>query len=194
VIEARVQQAGGTPREETALERAQRIEREIVVEEARKNFLHSDQGVKAANIEVAVLFDELERLSDEISAGSKELAFKKERNVAGFVLSTSGFSLLVAWSLQYANTLRDSCLLTQLWKGFFIPISGRAVRITSREAKLLKEMKYDLDRKITGEFVWRRLNGERRFFPTAQLAQECMKILLDQVRDMRLRGLETYFS
>ncbi len=194
VIEARVQQAGGNPHEETILERAQRIEREIVVEEARKNFLHSDQGVRAANIEVTVLFDELERLSDELSASSKELAFKKERNVAGFVLSTQGFSLLVSWSLRYANTLRDSCLSIQLWKDFFLPLSGRVVRIPSREAKLLKEMKYDFDRNITGEFVWRRLNGERRFFPTVQLAQESMKILLDQVRDMRLHGLETYFT
>lgn len=56
VIEARVQEAGGTPRQETAVDRATRLKRQMDVETERRRFLDSIEGVKSARAEVARLF------------------------------------------------------------------------------------------------------------------------------------------
>src|SRR4030042_1592863 len=66
VIEARVQQAGGTLFEETPLKCAGMIEREIAPEEARRTFLYSDHGVISAETELLKVFDEIENVSEEI--------------------------------------------------------------------------------------------------------------------------------
>ena len=190
VIEARVQQAGGTPHEETALERACRIEREIRIEEDRKSFLESERGVQVANEEKKVLFHELEKLSEEISAKNSNFKFKKEQNEREFILFTHGFSLRVTWWFEYSNTLRNSRLYIDLFKGLLSIRGG----IRFREPEVLQKMEFDFDRNTAGEVGWRRSSRDKRFFSSAQLAQECMKILLDQVRDMRLHGLETYFT
>lgn len=168
------------------MERARRIEREIAAEDDRKNFLNSSQGAQTANNEKVVLFHELERFSDKISASGGKLAFKKERNEREFILSTHEFSLRVVWLLYYSNTLKDSRLHIELWKNLLLVCGRPLITIPSREPKLLKEMEFDFDRNAAGELGWRRLNKEKRFFSSAQLAQECMKILLDEVRNIRL--------
>lgn len=180
-IEARVQQAGGTPHEETAVERARCIELEIAAEEDRKRFLDSTEGVRAANHEKVVLFGELKRLSDETSNSNKKLTFNEEQNEREFILSTYGFSLKVSWWFEYSNTLKNSRLFIDLFKGLLFLRGSR-----NRELELLKKMEYDFDRNAASELGWRRLDKEKRFFSSVQLAHECMKMLLDQVRNIRL--------
>jgi hypothetical protein len=161
------------------------IAHQIRVQENRKRFLDSTEGVQAANREKVVLFGELEGLSDEISNSSKKLTFNKEQNDSEFMLSTYGFSLIITWSFEYSSTLKNSRLFIDLFKGL---LSLRGGRRHHSEPELLKKMEFDFDRDAAGELGWRRLDKEKRFFSSAQLAEECMKILLEEVRNIRLNG------
>ncbi len=165
--ETLVQQVGRTSREETALE----IAHQIRVEEDHKRFLDSTEGVQAANREKVALFGELKRRSDK---------FNKEQSEREFLLHTSGFSLRVTWWFE----LRNSGLYIDLFKGL-LSLRGNS---RYREPELLKKMQYDFDRNAAGELGWRRLDKERQFFFSAQLADECVEILLGQIRYMKLRG------
>jgi hypothetical protein len=55
IIETKIQQTGGSVREESVEEHAIRLKREIEVEQERKHFLASENGVKAANKEVEII-------------------------------------------------------------------------------------------------------------------------------------------
>jgi hypothetical protein len=73
VIEARVQEAGGTPHEETAEERALRLSRRMAAHQARQEFLDSVLGVQQANASAQKLFAELQRLGDAVTAGGGQI-------------------------------------------------------------------------------------------------------------------------
>lgn len=176
VVEARVQQAGGTPYEETAVEKAKRFEREITAEENRRNFLESEQGVQTANEHINILFNELEKLSEEISAENTKFKFKKERKDELFTISIYGLNLKVQWFYKYRNTLRDSHLYVQLHFGY------------RNDSSLLKDIQYDFDRKTNSLLGWQQIGSDKGFFTSSQLAQECIKLLLNHVRELRLSG------
>ena len=55
VIEARIQELGGEPREESVPDRAARFERSRKFSEHRQQFLNSEPGVNAANAEFEAL-------------------------------------------------------------------------------------------------------------------------------------------
>lgn len=166
VIESRVQLAGGTTSEETAVEYAQRIERQKAAKKDRKNFLHSDDGVNAAYTELDKLFAELQRISDEIMNTSK-IRFHLKREGENFSLSIGRFFLNLSWFRQYANSLEASNL---------------RIFITERKdhfhENLLKDTNFDFDRNSAGKLGWQQTEGEQQFFSSTELARECMKRLL----------------
>ena len=67
VIEARIEELGGEPQEETVEDRATRLERSMNFEIERKKFLNSELGVNSANKEFEALRVELERLIDSVN-------------------------------------------------------------------------------------------------------------------------------
>jgi len=176
VIEARVQQAGGTPFEETPLERARRIECEIASEEARRMFLHSEQGVISAEAELLKVFDEIEKIPEEIAEKIPKMMTRTERNKTHFVMSARGFSLELDWFLQRSNTLEDSSLHLVLWKGV-ISISG----VGFEKPRALEKLKLIFDRSPAGQLGWRRSKGNTMFLSSGELAEECVRILLDKI-------------
>jgi hypothetical protein len=176
VIEARVQQSGGAPHEETAVEKAKRIEREIAAEEGRGSFLESELGVQTANEQINILFSELEKTLQAISSENKKFKFKKERKDELFTISIDGLNLKMSWFNKYRNTLRDSRLYVQLHFGY------------RNDSSLLKDVQYDFDRKANIIPGWQEIGRGMRFYTSSQLAQECIKMLLDKVREWRLSG------
>ena len=182
VIEARVQQAGGMPFEETPLERARRIEREITLEEARTTFLRSEQGAISAETELLKVFDEIAKISEEIGERDPEVATRTKRNETHFVMSARGFSLELDLFLQRPNTLEDSFLHLMLWKGV-ISISG----IGFEKPRVLEKLKIIFDRSPAGELGWRRSEGNRMFLSSRELAEESVRILLDKIKAALLR-------
>jgi hypothetical protein len=177
VIEARVQLAGGLAREESPLERAQRLERELVFEEERQAFLNSPQGVRSAQSELAKLFNDMERLSDEINRTTQRIRIHLERGAHHLVLSTHGFSLDAAWVLRSPNTLEGSSLQVMLWKGL-LAVHGAAFE----KPRFLEKTEFRFARNLAGEVGWQASEGKTSFFTSSELAEECLNLLLNRVR------------
>jgi hypothetical protein len=176
VIEARVQQAGGTTHAETPLDHAKRIERETAFEEARRGFLCSHEGVRSAQTELSVLFDKIERISRDITKATQKIPLRLDRDEKHLILSTHGLSLDVAWVLRSPNTLEKSSLQVMLWKGL-LSVHGATIEKPRR----LDHSEFFFDRNLGGGLGWRDSGGEDRFLSTAELAEECVNLLLDHI-------------
>ena len=177
VIEARVQQAGGAPFEEPPRERALRIERDIASEEERRTFLHSVRGVISAESELLRVFDKIERVSRRTGERNLGMMVRTERNGTHLVMSARGFSLELDWLLQRANTLENAFLHLVLWKGV-ISISG----VGFEKPRALEKVRLTCDRSPDGELGWRRSKGNTMFLSSGELAEECARILFDEIR------------
>jgi hypothetical protein len=180
VIEARVQQAGGPTREETPLERAQRLERERALEEERQAFLHSLDGVRSAQSELAKLFDAIEWTSKEIAKTTRRIPVRMDRDEKHLVLSVHGLSLDVTWVLRSPKTLEKSSLHVMLWKGL-LSVHGAAFEKLRR----MEKMEFSFDRNVAGENGWRELGREDRFLSSAELAEECVNLILGHLPEDR---------
>ncbi len=176
VIEARVQQAGGTVHAETPLEHAQRIEHDIAFEEARRRFLCSQEGVRSAQTELSTLFDEIERISKDITKATQKIPLRLDRDEKHLILSTRGFSLDVAWVLRSPNTLEKSSLHVMLWRGL-LSVHGA----TFEKPRRLDHSEFSFDRNPGSGLGWRESGGRETFFTSAELAEECLNLLLDHI-------------
>jgi hypothetical protein len=173
-----VRKSGGSPKEETTVERAKRLEREIVAENSRKAFLSSESGVKEARAELKALFNELTRLCEEISSEGKQLSLRYKCDDRQFILCSSMLSISIAWSQTYSNMLEFSKL-------HFILCEGTATlrrELSFNKLQIMWEREFSFDLNAARNVGWRELNGAKRFFTSAQLAEECFKSMFEQIR------------
>jgi len=182
IIEERVKEGGGECKEETPVEHAKRIEHEIEQKEKLNSFLHSVEGVNAARIEAGKLIDAIEKMCGEITAASNEFPFKidgDKRNLrVAFI--TLGFSLSIGWWPEYANTLDESYLLITLLR----KVDTRVIR---PEYEDVFTGAYELSCNISGEPGWIPRGSKKGFLLSYQLADECIKKTLEQIRMYRLK-------
>jgi len=182
VIEARVQEAGGTPREESVEDHATRISREIANNEGRIQFLRSDKGAKAAREEVKSVFSELSKTCEAVTNGDAHIEFKiKQENDESFIFS-SGLTLAHCWKQTYFNTLDESKFHVTIWRGMVgFPNVFRMKRPTR-----LHEFILNFDITSTNQYGWRESSGKNRFLSSAKLAEFSMKMFLDSIRDVQI--------
>lgn len=176
VIDARVQQAGKAPDEETALERAQRLEHELVFKEERQAFLNSQKGVRSAQSELAKLFNDIDRISNEINKTTRKISIHLDRDEKHLILSAHGLSLDVTWVLRSPNTLEKSALHVMLWKGL-LSVHGAAFEKPRR----LEKAEFRFDRNSVGEAGWHESEREDLFLNSVELAEGCVNLLLDHL-------------
>ena len=122
IIEHRVWERGGEPKEETASERAARLKRDKEIGEARERFLNSGEGAEAAKQEAIQVVTEIQRLSLEISnsGGGIGLYSGRPQNARVQIaheVGSYGFTVLVAWCPQWSNTLKGSGFQVTLIRG-----------------------------------------------------------------------------
>lgn len=117
VIDARFQELGGIPVQETIQHRAARLEKAINLEKLRKQYLSSHIGVQRAAAAFEVLTCEVERRLPGLqeSAPSLGISMKKAKDI--FVLLGTGPALRVCWMPRFSNSLTDSVLEISLWRG-----------------------------------------------------------------------------
>ncbi len=178
IVEDRVRKSGGSPKEETTVERAKRLEREIASENSRKAFLSSEGGVKEAGGELKALFSELKRLCEEISSGGKQLSLRYKCDDRQFIFCSGMLSISLAWSQTYSNTLEFSKL-------HFILCEGTATlrgEFSFNKPKIIREREFNFDINSARNVGWRELNGAKLFFTSTQLADECFKSMFEQIR------------
>jgi hypothetical protein len=117
VIEARVQELGGEPRDESVADKAARVQRSIQFAERRKQFLHSYEGVSASNAEFGVITSEVQSQLDALknTAPSFQLSLKSQQR--RLAILGRGPAVHVYWNYHFANSLDDAHLEVTLWRG-----------------------------------------------------------------------------
>jgi len=182
VIEARVQELGGNPHDETLQERAARQARAVEFKAERDAALNSFAGVEAFRQGIESLGAAIKRGVDSINKGrtSHKLEFRgmQQQGSPCFVLGLQ-HGLSVGGRAFYANTLENVYLEATLWHGF-PPMRG-TVRFEEPEPYIT--VKYQFDYLPSKQYVWRQETDSNRTFSSESLGEEILKWLLDNGGD-----------
>lgn len=187
VIEARVQEQGGKPHEETVQNRAARLERELNFSERRDKFLNSVEGVRAVNQEFDILDKELQRLVTEIKNSInlnikrdiKPLAAEKQIVILGF-----GLGLRLIWICAYTNTLDKAELVLEFWEGH-PPFPGISL-IIDFENRKFKSDKFKFDLTLSETYIWNQTISNKQY-DTKELASFILKQFMEEARKRSIR-------
>lgn len=176
IIETKVQQVGGTTREESLEDRATRIKREMDFEKEKEQFLSSSPGVKAANEDVEKIVETMITQINNISSKT-QIKFRTEQNKKNedrwVEIHSDTHCISVDWHYHYANNLQDSHLDVELWKDGR-PREGRDFYPYALPRNILKK-KFVFDR-VLSENVWK---SGKEVFSSKKLAEYCVKLLID---------------
>lgn len=176
VIEARVQELGGEPVEESVLGRADRVDRALKFKQRRDRFLNSAEGVDAASKAFEVLAAELERLVKEINTADNIITLTMKR--AGRQIVVLGFDvgLSIVWRCHYSNSLSDATLLVTLWDRH-PPFPGI---MHFEEPRQLGSLKFTFDILLTEENVWTTTTTDERHYSYKDLAAIILKYFMGE--------------
>jgi hypothetical protein len=179
VIESRVQELDGEVRTLTAADKVKQKAKEIEFEEERKQFLGSQNGALAAKEEVAKLFSEIRKIITEVQG--ENLKFRIDGDDRELLIFSSGYTLFLHWSAQYANSLDYAVLRVTLFKGS-IPYKNR---MPIEDPERLAEEKFYFDKTISGKSGWhfRRRDGD--FLTTDKLVEQCITKLMGIIKESR---------
>lgn len=176
VIEARVQELGGLPHEETIEDRAKRLERSLKFQEKRKQFLNSHEGVNLSNAEFTALGDEIERLLEVIKKSASFINYSIKRANRQIVLLGPHAGLSVNWQYHYANSLDNSKLDVALWKGH-PPFPG--VMNLFEKPRRRNSLTFEFDLLKLDTPGWKTTYPAKREFDTKALAKYILKFYMD---------------
>jgi hypothetical protein len=185
VIEARVQEQGGEPHEETVQERAVRFARSARFAEQRKNFLTSFEGVRAANSEFESLDKELQNLVAEIE-NSINLSIK--RNIKEFsaenqiVILGYGLGLRLIWICPYTNDVNDAKLVLEFWKGH-PPFPGILIFDHSK----MESFTFKFDLTPSEKCIWQQPASSNKY-DTKGLASFILKQFMEKIQKRSIRN------
>jgi hypothetical protein len=183
VIDARVQEAGGSVHEESIEDRAKRLERALKFEEAKKEFHRSQEGVSKSKFEFSVLGDEIEQLIEIIKKSTISINYTTKRAENYIVILGPHAGLSVAWQYSYRNSLDNSRLDVDLWEGH-PPFPG--VRLFDKpERKESISFEFGLlDQETPG---WKSTCALERNFNSKSLAEHILKFYLDAAEPINLK-------
>ena len=111
------------------------------------------------------------------------MAFAVKMEEADCHVCSHDYVLYVHWGHQFANTLEYSRLRVILCED---TEDSRMTMVPYEGLSRIKEINLDFDLGISGATGWREVNGNSRFYSTPDLAQYCLRLLLDCIHDRRL--------
>lgn len=116
VIDARFQELGGTPVQETIEHRAARLEKSVNFTKFREGYLSSYNGVNKAAAAFESMSNEIIRRLPSLQASAPSLGISiKQANNILVLLATAGPKLRINWRGQFTNTLKGAELEVSLW-------------------------------------------------------------------------------
>jgi len=187
-IESRIQETGGIPRQETAKDKASRLQRAIKAEKEKTVFLRSEKGVQTANKEMDYLFDTLKEVvnstSDPTNEDSLNIAFDRRKC---FVYA-GDFSLLIHWSQTYNDSLDSSGLYLSLWKGIIGP-NGSSCFPFEKPVRI-SEVEFRFDINLSNKPFWQDSSNKYKF-STDELADFAITTLLKKSLSKHNNGGQT---
>ncbi|WP_292528293.1 hypothetical protein [Methylocystis sp.] len=181
VIEARVQELGGTLHRETLEERAARHERETEFKREREAALNSYEGVAAFENAIEKTRIGIRDGIERINRGRKlnRLAFRGMPQPNGPCAVTGlRYALTMQGRALYSNTLEGASSDATIWKNGF-PWPGA---LNFDEPQKYRTLKFDLDYLPTQAYAWQTLDQDGAFSPE-ELADEILKWYLDNGGD-----------
>lgn len=141
VIEARVEECGGEPHEESVQERAARLERSLTYNERRQRFLGSEEGVRSVDKSFDQLEEEFNALIEKIKSSGISMVFCLKKSGKKIVILGLNIGFSLSLHRKYANTLTDTELIFTIYDDH-PPFPGI---MTFGEPKRLREMKFTFD-------------------------------------------------
>jgi hypothetical protein len=169
VIEARIQENEGIIKEENAEEKAKRLQRKIIFKEQKRKFLHSKNGVEAANKELKTLFSIIDDISIKLTDTESNLLFTVHKSDNRCNCFNQDFSIQIEWYGQYWNSLSDSHLQVELTKPMRQP----------NNPIIYSKYKFQFDINMADNYGWS--SEDNKFFSSESLANHLFKILLDKI-------------
>ncbi len=174
VIEARITEAGGEPRTETAFDQAVRMARQAGRQEERASFLHSERGVAAAEAEVSRLLDCVESDVAQINKAASLFRLTVQRRQMRIAVVTSrGTSLTITWINSIRNSLREAELIPRVWGVRISPDHTTADRFQPTQ-----ESRLELDLLPSAQVAWRSRSQPPRHYDSPSLSDFLLKQLL----------------
>jgi len=174
VIEAKVQEFGGIPKEETVEDYAVRLGEDIAFEKEKEGFFNSHDGVKTAREEFSNIYNELNKCAKSETIQNAGFIFnlgRKRDNECFAVIM--GLKIEFDLVIHYGNSLADSFLELLLLK----------LERRWDDPKKLYSTKYTFDIRKSKEYGWRAISGDNIFFTSKQLAENSVKLLLTRIRE-----------
>ncbi len=179
VIEARVQEQGGLPHEESVQERAARFERSLKFAELRKQFLNSYEGVNSEKREFESLYREFQQIIGEIKDSIK---CELKRHDNQIVILGCGVGLSLLWKVNYTNSLDNAELILQIWDSH-PPFPGI---MHFKDPNKLNEVRFKFDLTISESLVWRDTINDIQL-ATKVLASYIMKHFIEECQNHIVR-------
>lgn len=180
VIDARIQESGGSAKEETARERAERLKNESEQEAKRRAMLDSSVGVALAQAELKELASYLETEVAAIAANGIPIEFRHARDHVMYVRSPRR-SVTFGWSQQFSNSLQYAGLLIRVLSGVYhLDGLGEGPPELSRV-----QVHFDVD--SGGRPGWRE-DAAPQLLSSKALAEKYLKMVVDGTYDPHLDG------
>jgi hypothetical protein len=176
VIEARIAELGAKPREESVLDHAARMRREIEFQRQRRQFADSPAGVNQSDESFYKIASEFERLRDEMAKMGAELSMQVRRH--GLSIAVAGFQhgLSLNWQ-RYANTVWECQLRVGLWNAH-PPFPG--IRHIFEEPSQLGTRTFHFVLSRSGHGVWIEPNKDDVEYSAEELAAALLKWIMER--------------
>jgi hypothetical protein len=175
VIEARVQELGGEPQEETVAVKAARAQRSILFAQSRKQFLKSDKAVKASNEVFAAVESEAKGLVEELQTSAPAFQFSFKSQPRQFVILGRGPALLVYWNYHYSNSLDGSHLEVTFWQGH---PPWPNVRSWDKP-KEIRRLLFEFDVTPQESYVWVSSAKDKRAYSSKEFAAYLLEMTIE---------------
>jgi len=117
VIDARHQEIGGVPRQETLEDGMARLEREAQFLNERRRYLNSDAGVTAATAEYTALREAVRSHAEQAKMTSPSLEIEIKQAGEQLVIVSTKISLAIGWRKKFANVLTGARVEARAYRG-----------------------------------------------------------------------------
>lgn len=176
VIEARIAERGARPREESVLDHAARMQREIEFQKQRRKFADSPTGMSQSDESFYKIAGELERLRDEMAKMGTELSMQVRRH--GLSIAVTGFQHGLSFHWQrYANTVWECKLRVGLWNAH-PPFPG--VRHIFEQPSQLGTKTFHFVLSRSGHGAWIEHHRDDVEYSAEELAAVLLKWIMDR--------------
>jgi hypothetical protein len=181
VIDQRVKQNGGTSREESIEDKANRLKRQRTAENERENYLRSSEAIQNAYSEMTLLIQKLKSIKPLIEDPSSNLHLS--------ISERTGYPQMFEFGHQnYFLCFNNST-------GFEYGIKNGILRISLYEKNdyqgldykelVHKKVELKFDRNLMGHLGWSDSNQTNRFYTSDELVDKWVKDFIDNIGKKR---------